>query len=80
MFIFENPFHIKKINLLHGVFLSIAYLRKFIVWLILTFMMKSIRDNYRIYGLIIVKIAKESLVLDYGLLNATFETPNHAFV
>jgi hypothetical protein len=34
-------------------------------------MIKSIGDNYRIYGLIIVKIAKESLVLDYGLSNAT---------
>jgi hypothetical protein len=42
-------------------------------------MIKSIGDNYRIYGLIIVKIAKKSLVLDYGLSNATFETPNHAF-
>jgi len=42
-------------------------------------MIKSIEDNYRIYGLIIVKIAKTSLVLDYGLSNATFETLNHAF-
>jgi hypothetical protein len=42
-------------------------------------MIKSIGDNYRIYGLIIVKTAKNLLVLDYGLLNATFETPNHVF-
>jgi hypothetical protein len=42
-------------------------------------MIKNIRDNCRIYGLIIVKTAKKSLVLDYGLSNATFETPNHAF-
>jgi hypothetical protein len=42
-------------------------------------MIKSIGGNYRSYGLIIVKIAKKSLVLDYGFLDATFETPNHAF-
>jgi hypothetical protein len=42
-------------------------------------MIKIIGDNYRIYGLIIIKIAKKSLVLDYGLSNATFETPNHVF-
>ncbi len=42
-------------------------------------MIKSIQDNYKIYGLIIVKIAKKLLVLDYGFSNATFETPNHAF-
>jgi hypothetical protein len=42
-------------------------------------MNKSIGDNYRTYGLIIVKIVKESLVLDYGLSSATFETPNHVF-
>jgi hypothetical protein len=42
-------------------------------------MNKSIGDNYKIYDLIIVKTAKKSLVLDYGLSNATFETPNHAF-
>jgi hypothetical protein len=42
-------------------------------------MIKNIGDNYRIYGLIIVKTTKKSLVLDYGLSNATFETPNHAF-
>jgi len=42
-------------------------------------MIKSIGDNYRIYGMIIVKTTKKSLVLDYGLLNAIFETPNHAF-
>jgi hypothetical protein len=42
-------------------------------------MIKSIGDIYRIYGLIIVKIAKQLLVLDFGLSNATFETPNHSF-
>jgi hypothetical protein len=42
-------------------------------------MIKSIGDNYRIYGLIIAKTAKKLLMLDYGLSNATFETPNHAF-
>jgi hypothetical protein len=42
-------------------------------------MIKNIGDNYRIFGLIIVKIAKKSLVLNYGLSNATFEPPNHAF-
>jgi hypothetical protein len=42
-------------------------------------MIRNITDNCRIYGLIIVKIAKKSLMLDYGLSNATFETPNHAF-
>jgi hypothetical protein len=40
-------------------------------------MIKSIGDNYMIYGLIIVKIAKTSLMINYGLSNATFETPNH---
>jgi hypothetical protein len=42
-------------------------------------MIKKIEDNYRIYGLLIVKTTKKLLVLDYGLSNATFETPNHAF-
>jgi hypothetical protein len=42
-------------------------------------MIKNIANNYRIYGLIIVKTAKKSLVLDYGFSNATFETSNHAF-
>jgi hypothetical protein len=43
-------------------------------------MIKSIGDYYRIYDLIIVKIAqKKSLVLDYELSNATFEPLNHAF-
>jgi hypothetical protein len=37
-------------------------------------MIKNIGDNYRIYGLIIVKIAKKIIS---GLSNATFETPNH---
>jgi hypothetical protein len=41
-------------------------------------MIKSIGDNYRIYGLIIVKTVKKTLMLDYGLSNATFETLNHA--
>jgi hypothetical protein len=36
-------------------------------------MIKSIGDNYRIYGLLIVKTVKKSLMLDYGLSNATFE-------
>jgi hypothetical protein len=40
-------------------------------------MIKRIGDNYRIYGWIIVKTEKKSLMLDYGLSNATFETPNH---
>jgi hypothetical protein len=34
-------------------------------------MIKSIGDNYRIYGLIIAKITKRSLMLNYGFLNAT---------
>jgi len=42
-------------------------------------MIKNIGDNYRIYGLIIVKITKKSLVLDYRLSNAIFETPNLVF-
>ncbi len=42
-------------------------------------MIESIGDNYRIYGLIIVKTAKHSVMLNYGLSNVTFETPNHAF-
>jgi hypothetical protein len=43
-------------------------------------MIKSIGVDYRIYDLIIVKIAKKnSRVLDYELLNATFEPLNHAF-
>jgi hypothetical protein len=36
-------------------------------------------DNYMTYGLIIVKTTKKSLLLDYGLSNATFEPHNHAF-
>jgi hypothetical protein len=40
-------------------------------------MIKNIKDNDRIYGLVIVKTAKEFVVLNYGLSNATFETPNH---
>jgi hypothetical protein len=42
-------------------------------------MIKRIEDNHRIYGLIIVKTAKKSLVLDYGLSNVIFETTNHVF-
>jgi hypothetical protein len=42
-------------------------------------MIKSIKDNYRIHGLIIVKTTKKLLVLDYGLSNATFDTSNHAY-
>jgi hypothetical protein len=42
-------------------------------------MIKIIGDNYMIYGLIIIKTAKKSLMLDYGLSNATFKTPNHVF-
>jgi len=41
-------------------------------------MIKNIGDNYKIYGLIIVKTTKKSLMLDYRLSNATFETSNHA--
>jgi hypothetical protein len=40
-------------------------------------MIKNIGDNYKIYGLIIVKTAKKSLMLDYRFSNATFETTNH---
>jgi hypothetical protein len=42
-------------------------------------MIKNIGDNYRNYGLIIVKTTKKSLVLNYELSNATFEIINHAF-
>jgi hypothetical protein len=42
-------------------------------------MIKTIKDNCRIYGLIIVKTAKKSLVLNYGFSSATFETFNHVF-
>jgi len=41
-------------------------------------MIKIIGNHYRIYDLIIVKIAKKKLVLDYELSNATFEPLNHA--
>jgi hypothetical protein len=34
-------------------------------------MIKSIGDNYRIYGLITVKTTKKLLMLDYGFLNTT---------
>jgi hypothetical protein len=62
-FILESPFHIYFFDLLHRFF----------------FISHMFRDIYRIYGLIIVKIVKKSLILDYGLSNATFETPNRAF-
>jgi hypothetical protein len=42
-------------------------------------MIKSIGDTYKFYGLIIVKIIKKSLMLDYGFSNGTFEPPNHVF-
>jgi hypothetical protein len=42
-------------------------------------MTKSIGDNYRIYGLIIVELQKKLILLDYGLSTITFETLNHAF-
>jgi hypothetical protein len=42
-------------------------------------MIKNIEDNCRIYGLISVLNAKKLLMLDYGLSNVIFETPNHAF-
>jgi hypothetical protein len=42
-------------------------------------MIKSIRDNYRIYGLIFVKIAKKLLMLAYGLSNTIYEPFNHVF-
>jgi len=42
-------------------------------------MIKSIGDNYRIYGLIIVKTTKKLLMLNYGLSNAIIEPFNHAF-
>jgi hypothetical protein len=42
-------------------------------------MIKSIGDNYRFYCLIIVEIAKKSLVLEYGFSYATFEALNHVF-
>jgi len=42
-------------------------------------MIKNIKDNCRIYGLIIAKIAKKSLMLDYGFSNAIFEITIHAF-
>ncbi len=42
-------------------------------------MIIDIKNNCRIYSLIIVKSTKKSLMLDYGFSNATFETPNHAF-
>jgi hypothetical protein len=42
-------------------------------------MIKIIGDNYKFYGLIIIKTTKKSLVLDYGFSNATFETTCHVF-
>jgi hypothetical protein len=43
---------------------------------LLAFMIKSIKDNYRIYCLI---LQMKSPLLDYGLSNATFQPPNLAF-
>jgi hypothetical protein len=43
---------------------------------LLVFMIKIIGDNYKIFCLI---LQKKSLLLDYGLSNATFEPPNRAF-
>jgi hypothetical protein len=42
-------------------------------------MIKSIGDNYRIYGLIIVKLVKKLLMLNYGFSNTTFEPFNYVF-
>jgi hypothetical protein len=42
-------------------------------------MIKKIEDNYKFYGLVIIKTTNFFVVLDYGLSNATFETPNHTF-
>jgi len=42
-------------------------------------MIKNIGDNYKIYGLIIFETIKKLLMLEYGISNATFEPPNHAF-
>jgi hypothetical protein len=42
-------------------------------------MIKIFGDNDMIYGLIIVKSVKKSLVLNYGFSHATFETLNHVF-
>ncbi len=77
-FILGSPFHINFKNLLHG-FFDQSHVQGYSQVDLLIFRIKSIGDNYRIYGLIIVNIAKKLLVLDYGLSNAAFETPNHAF-
>jgi hypothetical protein len=42
-------------------------------------MIKKTGDNYRNYGLIIVKTIKKLHVFDYGLSKDTFETSNHTF-
>jgi hypothetical protein len=42
-------------------------------------MIKSIRDYYNIYCLLIVKIAKKMLMLNYVLSKITFEPPKHVF-
>jgi len=42
-------------------------------------MIKSTGDNYRIYGLIIVKLVKKLLMLNYGFSNTTFEPLNYVF-
>jgi len=56
-FILDSPFHIKKINILHG-FFNQSHVWGYSWAGLLIFMIKSIRDNYRIYGLIIVKTTK----------------------
>jgi hypothetical protein len=42
-------------------------------------MIKSIGDDYKIYGFIIVKTIKKLLMLNYGFSNATFKALNHVF-
>jgi hypothetical protein len=42
-------------------------------------MIKGIGDNYKIYGLTIIKIAKKITSGRLWTFNATFEPPNHAF-
>jgi hypothetical protein len=56
-FILESLFHIKILNLLHEFSYQLHVLGYSEVGLLI-FMIKNIRDNYRIYGLIIVKITK----------------------
>jgi len=58
-------------------FWSFICLGIFIGWFINIYN-KNIGNNYKIYDLIIVKIVKKSLMLNYGLSITTFETCNHA--